>query len=44
MSLKMMYITNNPKVASIAENNTVDRIWVDLEKNGKEFMIARRVM
>lgn len=36
MPLKMMYITNNPKVAQIAERNTVDRIWVDLEKIGKD--------
>lgn len=35
MALKMMYITNKPKVAQIAEKYTVDRIWVDLEKNGK---------
>ncbi len=35
MPLKMMYITNNPKVAQIAENNSVDRIWVDLETIGK---------
>ena len=35
MSLKLMYITNKPKVAKIAEDNTVDRIWVDLEKYGK---------
>ena len=31
-----MYITNNPKVAVIAENNGVDRIWIDLETLGKE--------
>lgn len=36
MPLKLMYITNNPRVAQIAENNTVDRIWVDLERNGKK--------
>ncbi len=30
-----MYITNNPAVALIAERNTVDRIWVDLETIGK---------
>ena len=35
MPLKMMYITNNPQIAQIAENNSVERIWVDLEKNGK---------
>lgn len=35
MALKMMYITNRPEVARIAEKYTVDRIWVDLEKNGK---------
>lgn len=36
MSLKLMYITNNPKVAQIAEKYSVDRIWVDLERIGKE--------
>lgn len=33
--LKLMYITNRPDVARIAEENTVDRIWVDLETRGK---------
>jgi len=36
MSLKLMYITNNPKIAAIAENTGVDRIFVDLEKLGKQ--------
>lgn len=31
-----MYITNDPKVAGIAEYYGVDRIWVDLETLGKE--------
>lgn len=35
MALKMMYITNKPEVATIAEKYSVDRIWVDLERNGK---------
>ena len=35
MSLQMMYITNNPKIAQIAEKYSVDRIWVDLEQIGK---------
>ena len=35
MALKLMYITNNPDVALIAENAGVDRIFVDLEKIGK---------
>lgn len=35
MPLKLMYITNKPKVAQIAERHHVDRIWVDLEKRGK---------
>ena len=35
MALKMMYITNNPEVARIAEKYSVDRIWVDLETIGK---------
>lgn len=36
MKLKLMYITNNPIVALIAEKNGVDRIWIDLEILGKE--------
>lgn len=36
MALKLMYITNRPEVAVIAEKNSVDRIWVDLEWRGKE--------
>lgn len=36
MSLNLMYITNIPSVALIAEKNGVDRIMVDLETLGKE--------
>ena len=36
MSLKLIYITNIPAVALIAEKNGVDRIMVDLETIGKE--------
>lgn len=36
MSLQMMYITNNPRIARIAEKYSVDRIWVDLEQIGKK--------
>lgn len=36
MSLKLMYITNNPDVARIAENAGVDRIFIDMEYIGKE--------
>lgn len=36
MSIKLMYITNNPEVATIAETCGVDSIWVDLEALGKE--------
>ena len=36
MSLKLMYITNNPNIAKIADNSGVDRIFVDLEYIGKE--------
>lgn len=36
MSLELMYITNRPEVAKIAEINGVNRIWVDLETRGKE--------
>ena len=35
MSLKFMYITNNPQVAIIAQKCGVDRIWIDLETTGK---------
>lgn len=35
MPLKLMYITNRPDVALIAEKNGVDRIFVDMEYIGK---------
>ena len=35
MALKLMYITNDPEVAKIAEAAGVDRIFVDLEYIGK---------
>jgi hypothetical protein len=31
-----MFITNDPKVASVAQENGVRRVWVDLETLGKE--------
>lgn len=34
--LKLMYITNNPLVAEIADSNGVDRIFIDMEYIGKE--------
>ncbi len=36
MSLTLMYITNRPDVAEIAQNAGVDRIWIDMEYIGKE--------
>lgn len=36
MSLKLMYITNQPEIAQIAESAGVDRIFVDMEYIGKE--------
>lgn len=36
MPLTLMYITNNPQVALIAQKYGVERIWVDLETLGKE--------
>ncbi len=36
MALNLMYITNNPAVAIIAEKYGVDRIMIDLETLGKE--------
>lgn len=35
MSLKLMYITNNPEVAKIADETGVDRVFIDLEVIGK---------
>ena len=35
MAIKLMYITNEPRIAQIAENSGVDRIFVDLEVRGK---------
>lgn len=34
--LKLMYITNQPEIAKIADENGVDRIFVDLETLGKQ--------
>lgn len=34
--LKLIYITNDPKTAQIAEEAGVDRIMVDLETIGKD--------
>jgi 2-keto-3-deoxy-L-rhamnonate aldolase RhmA len=36
MALKLMYITNNPKIASIADSSGVDWIFIDLEVIGKK--------
>ena len=35
MALKLMYITNNPDIARIAEDAGVDRIFIDMEYIGK---------
>ena len=35
MAIKLVYITNNEKVAQIAENSGVDWIFIDLEVRGK---------
>lgn len=36
MALTLMYITNKPKVAALAQQAGVERIWVDMEWIGKE--------
>ena len=36
MGLKLMYITNNPAIAEIAECAGVDRIFIDMEYSGKD--------
>lgn len=35
-NIELMYITNSPAVALVAEKNGVDRVFVDLETLGKE--------
>lgn len=35
-NLELMYITNDPKIAQIAENAGVERIFIDMEYIGKE--------
>lgn len=36
MSIRLMYITNSPRIAKIAETTGVDRIFLDMEYIGKE--------
>lgn len=36
MPLTLMYITNNPVTAGIAQDAGVDRIWIDMEYIGKD--------
>lgn len=36
MALTLMYITNNPLTAKIAQEAGVDRIWIDMEYIGKD--------
>ena len=36
MPITLMYITNDPKIAMIAQDAGVDRVWVDMEYKGKE--------
>ena len=36
MALTLMYITNNPVIAQIAQEAGVDRIWIDMEYIGKD--------
>lgn len=40
MALTLMYITNNPHVAEIAQEAGVNRVWVDMEYIGKELRQA----
>ena len=35
MALKLMYLTNDPKIAKIAQDVSVDRIFLDLETRCK---------
>ena len=36
MALKLMYLTNDPKIAKIAQDVSVDRIFLDLETRGRQ--------
>ena len=36
MSLKLMYITNDPEIATIAQSVGIDRVFIDMECLGKE--------
>ncbi len=36
MAITLMYITNKPEMAMLAQEAGVDRIWIDLEYKGKE--------
>ena len=36
MALTLMYITKDPNIIEVAQDCGVDRIWIDLEKFGKE--------
>lgn len=36
MPLTLMYITNDPQIAMIADRTGVDRVWIDLEQLNKE--------
>ncbi len=40
MPLTLMYITNKPEIARIAQNNGVDRIFIDMEYIGKDIRQA----
>lgn len=40
MAIKLMYITNRPEIAKIAEKSGVNRIFVDMEFIGKELRQA----
>ena len=31
MPITLMYITNDPTIAAIAQNAGVDRVWIDME-------------
>jgi len=35
-TMEMMFITNKPQIAQIAEESGVDRVWIDLEVLGKQ--------
>ena len=44
MALRLMYITNEPEIAQIAEAAGVERIFIDMEYIGKDLRDRKSVV